>query len=50
MPQATLAHASAAANATARDIGFMGSLLVFCGDDDTRVDDAKVRSAVVLPT
>src|SRR5262249_46836154 len=50
MPQARLAHANAAANATARDIVFMGSLLVFCGDDATRADDAEVRSAVVLPT
>src|SRR5262245_32573041 len=50
IPQAKLAHPSAAATATARDIVFMGSLLVFCGDDDTRADNAKVRSAVVLPT
>src|SRR5262249_27309547 len=49
IPQAKLAHPSAAATATARDIVFMGSLLVFCGDDDTRADNAKVRSAVVLP-
>jgi hypothetical protein len=48
MPYARVAHPSAAATATARDVVFMGSLLVFCGDDDTRADDAKVRSAVVL--
>jgi hypothetical protein len=28
----------------------MGSLLVFCGDDDTRADNAKVRRAVVFAT
>src|SRR5215471_5758984 len=50
MPQARLAHASAAATATARDIVFMGSLLVFCGDDGTRADNAKVRRAVVFAT
>jgi hypothetical protein len=49
MPHTKLAQPSAAANATARDIVFMGSLLVFCGDDDTRAGNAKVRSAVILP-
>jgi hypothetical protein len=49
MPHARLAHPSAAANATARDIVFIGSLLIFCNNDDTRADDAKVRNAVISP-
>jgi hypothetical protein len=44
-----LAHPNAAANATARDIVFIGSLQVFCEDDDTRLGNAKVRNTVISP-